>query len=146
MYRELLERYQSRDWGDTIRPQPGASAEEVCRAEQELGVRFPQELRGLLMELNGDLDMLLSVGEIVEYSRAELSDRYPPGTLLYFGRDGSGGLFAYPVREGVAGPEIVFWDHETDSLDEVEVRDLLDIGEVSLKSVITGFYDQTCHG
>ena len=141
MYLELIRPYQAAGKGDGgIRPQPPATEAEISCAERQTGVQFPQELRSLLAELNGDCDLLLSTDAIVEYHQYDLSRRYPKGALLFFGSDGAGNLYGYRVRpDHTASPGIVFWDHELDSVT------LLPPERSSLQTLIPYYYD-LCYG
>ncbi len=136
MYLELLEQFRTtRKYGEDIRPQPPAAEEEIAAAEKQMGVCFPQELRDLLSECDGDLDLLFSLQEIVGYFSCDLSARYQRGALLFFGGDGAGGLYAYRVEEGVARPGIVLWDHELDDIEALPPEG------TTLLALIQNYYD-----
>jgi hypothetical protein len=103
-----------------------ASAQDIARAERNLGVAFPGELRELLLETNGvsahfSAPFVWTVEEIVEQNkhfRANTSFRelYKPfDDLLFFGAEGNGDQFAYRIVNGrIPEPSIYEWDHETD--------------------------------
>lgn len=137
VYRELLDYYRNtRKYGEEIRPGPAATEDEIANAQLRLGVRFPQELCELLREVNGDGDLLFSTDEMLEYSQYDISQNYPRGRLLFFGRDGAGNLYAYPVRDGRAeGARILLWDHESDSIDSLTPEGS------SLRELIKNYYD-----
>lgn len=144
MYLELINMFRTtRKYGDEIRPRPPASEAEICRAEQKLGIRFPQELRDLLLEMDGDCDLLLCLEDIIEYNACRYSEHIPAGSLLVFGADGAGNLFAYKVRENQAeSGAIYFWDHEIAvwGPKEEELRYQAD----SLSALIRGYYEVCC--
>lgn len=78
MYKELVsELTRENRW---VKIQPPCSENAINNAEKEAGYAFPGELRALLLEMNGDSYLLLSVEEIVEQTRlnrkiqAEYSD------------------------------------------------------------------------
>ncbi len=144
MYLELINLFRTtRKYGNEIKPQPPASSEEITHAEQQTGIRFPQELRNLLLEMNGDCNLFFSLAEITDYNACQYSDNYPPGSLLFFGGDGAGNLFAYKVKENkaVAG-EIYLWDHEIAAWGPKE--DELEFQAVSLTELIQDYYN-TCY-
>jgi SMI1-KNR4 cell-wall len=101
--------------------------EEIHDAETRLGVAFPDALKELWSQSNGLIDQygcwfIWSCQEIV---KENLKMRTFPGfselfmpfdTLLFFGDDGSGDLFFFPILDGKIRREFLFrWDHETDS-------------------------------
>lgn len=145
MYRELVEYYRTtRKYGEDIAPRPPVDSAAIVRGEQQLGIPFPQELRDLLMEMDGDCDLLLSLDDIVETSSFPYSERYPVGSLLFFGRDGAGNLYGYPVEEGWAkGGEIVLWDHEMAVWGTREEEVCYQAG--SIEELIRDYYD-LCYG
>ena len=100
MYLELVNEFRAtRKYGDEIRPRPPAGMAEISQAEQQTDIRFPQELRELLLEMDGDCDLLLALEDIITYNAFPYSENYPIGSLLFFGADGAGNLFAYKVEE-----------------------------------------------
>lgn len=144
MYLELVNEFRTtRKYGEEIRPRPPADAADISGAEQQLGVRFPQELRDLLLEMDGDCDLLLSLADILQYNAFPYSEQYPVGSLLFFGADGAGNLFAYKV-EGTQAKSgaIWFWDHEIAVWGprEEELRHQAD----SLASLIREYYEVCC--
>ena len=145
MYLELVNEFKTtRKYGDDIKPRPPASAAEISRAQQQIGIRFPKELCDLLLEMDGDCDMLLSLGDIIAYNAYPYSENYPIGSLLFFGADGTGNLFAYKVekKEAKSG-EIYLWDHETAVWRPKE--DELWYKADSLVDLIRDYYG-TCYG
>ena len=64
MYRELiLDLTKENKW---VKIQPPCPDDEIKRAEQIVGYPFPEELRRLLREMNGDQYCLLSAEEIIK--------------------------------------------------------------------------------
>ena len=145
MYLELVNEFRTtRKYGDWIKPRPPASMAEISHAEQQIGIHFSQELRNLLLEMDGDCDLFLSLDDIVEYNAYQYSENYPVGSLLFFGADGSGNLFAYKVEENAArSGEIYLWDHEMAVWGSKE--DELMYQTDSLFNLIQDFYG-TCYG
>ena len=87
MYLELVNEFRTtRKYGDWIKPRPPASMAEISHAEQQIGIHFPQELRDLLLEMDGDCDLLLPLENIVEYNAYQYSENYPVGSLLFLDR------------------------------------------------------------
>jgi len=117
MFRELLKPYRAAN--RFLQPRLPAKEEEIVRAEAELGVLFPAELRALLLEMNGDGWLFFSVEEIVRDHlelHALLAEELPGiKELLCFAGNGCGDYYAYQIREGKAvSGLIVRWDHELD--------------------------------
>lgn len=107
--------------------QPPAQAGAFAEVEAGLGFSLPDELKGFLLETNGLIadfgaDVVWSLSEIlrrnVEMRGAEGFKRLymPFDNLLFFGDDGDGDLFAFPVQADgcINQPDIFRWDHETD--------------------------------
>lgn len=145
MYLELVNEFRTtRKYGDEIKPRSPASMAEISQAEQQIGIRFPQELRDLLLEMDGDCDLFLSLDDIIKYNAYQYSENYPIGSLLFFGADGSGNLFAYKVEEEEAkSEEIYLWDHEIAVWGPKEDELLYQAN--SLLALISDYYG-TCYG
>ncbi len=145
MYLEIVNEFRTtRKYGDGIKPRVPATGEGIARAEHQIGIQFPQELRDLLLEMDGDCDLFLSLDEIIKYNAYQFSENYPIGSLLVFGADGSGNLFVYKVRDKKAkSGEIYLWDHEIavggPEEDELQYR------ASSILGLIQEFYG-TCYG
>ena len=104
-----------------------ASAEAVARAERELGVNFPAELRELLLESDGVMDeygteLVWPVERILDDNSMfrgtpDFADLYMPfDALLFFGDSGGGDQWAFTVLAGeVRKSDVFVWDHENDS-------------------------------
>ncbi len=145
MYLELVNEFRTtRKYGDGIKPRVPAAEAEIARAEQKIGIQFPQELSDLLLEMDGDCNLFLSLEEIAEYNAYQYSVNYPIGSLLVFGADGSGNLFVYKVRDKKAkSGEIYLWDHEIAVWGPEE--DELRYQASSILELIQDFYG-TCYG
>ena len=64
MYRELvLELSKGNEW---VKVQPPCSEAVISEAEKVVGYSFPEELKNLLREMNGDKWLFLSAEEIIE--------------------------------------------------------------------------------
>jgi hypothetical protein len=100
----------------------------LAALEQTLGVHLPGELRQLLLEFDGliadfEADVVWSVAQIEQQNqqfRTEESfrDLYMPfHHLLFFGEDGGGDQFAFPIQADgeIHNPDIFRWEHETDA-------------------------------
>ena len=122
MYRELL--------SDLIRKVKWAQLQDPCSeqdleaAEKVVGYPFPDELKDLLRETNGDRWFLLSAKEIienVERNRAILSECFDPEEFLekvdrhiFFATNGCGDYYCYKVSANgeVDTSGIYLWGHE----------------------------------
>lgn len=115
MYLELITpKMPQNPW---IRPQPPATPEQIRQAEEKMGVSFPQELRELLLELNGDRYLLLSAEKIVEYNlstREGLYECYDGlEDLLFVAANGCGDYYCYKISQGhITDPGLYRWEHE----------------------------------
>jgi hypothetical protein len=104
-----------------------ANPAEVARAENDLELALPAELKLLLGECDG---VVADYGTNIVWSASELLQRnqemrdadsfrdlyMPFGNLLFFGDDGGGDLFAFAVQGNgsICRPDIFRWEHETD--------------------------------
>ena len=127
MYRELiLDLTKENKW---VKIQPPCPDDEIKRAEQIVGYPFPEELRSLLREINGDHYCLLSAEEIIknvklnreiwlplfeeDYSKelyVTLVDRF-----IFFATNGCGDYYCYRVNKNGIPDEtsIYIWEHES---------------------------------
>lgn len=87
MYLELVNMFRTtRKYGDGIRPRPSADAADISRAEKQLGIRFPQKLRDMLLEMDGDCDLLLCLEDIIAYNACQYSENIPSVLCWFLGR------------------------------------------------------------
>lgn len=126
MYRELiLNLSQGNEWAEI---QPPCPESEIDRAEKAVGYPFPQALRALLREVNGDKWCLLSAEEIMEnvernrtiwlplfeadYSKEEYMEKVD--RFIFFATNGCGDYYGYRVSEAGIPDEsaIYIWEHE----------------------------------
>ena len=99
------------------------SEAQIAGAEERLCTRFPQELRAMMLEMDGDCDFLLSLEEIIEYNEAMPSERFrrSEAPLRCDGRRGR--LYGYAAKDGGAeSSKLVFWDHETGEIFDLRRR------------------------
>lgn len=116
MYKELIAQYG--DGNKYVSPQPSAAVSEIAKAEQKLGTSFPDELRALLSEMNGDRWLMFSINEIIETTEdlRSLTEYYPGiDGYLFFAGNGCGDYYGYSVTEdgSVDASAIYLWLHET---------------------------------
>ena len=100
---------------------------EIRKAEKTLSVRFPQELKDLLVQSNGahgeyGLGLIWTINRIVKDNLSFRTYRpfrriyMPFDNLLFFGDAGNGDQFAFRILDGVIRRKDVFvWNHEDDS-------------------------------
>lgn len=104
-----------------------APTEAMAEVEAALGLPFPDELKSLLLETNGLIadygaNVVWSLSEIIRRNlemrhTEEFTSLYMPfDNLLFFGDDGGGDLFAFPIQKNgrINQMDIFRWDHETD--------------------------------
>lgn len=122
MYRELLsEHIKKTDWAQLQSPCPES---DIAKVEKVVGYTFPDDLKALLRETNGDRWFLLSAKEIienVERNRSILSECLEPDEYLekvdryiFFATNGCGDYYCYRVCENgkVDTSAIYIWEHE----------------------------------
>lgn len=128
MYTELVNQYAGHI--QFAQPQPTAGSQEIEKAERSLGVAFPEELKNLLLEMDGDEFLLWSLGYLVSENlrihdgpyASEKAEQY-----LFFATNGCGDHYGYPVVNGnVRTDEIVMFEHELGKAKTVAA----DIGEL----------------
>ena len=67
MYRELIEKLiEGHSWAKLQAP---CSEKDITKAEKFVGFSFPEELKALLRETNGDRNFLLSAEEIISNTK-----------------------------------------------------------------------------
>jgi len=135
-YKELLGRVRAGDsWlqrAKTCFPDaagPGAMSDrQLVLAETQLGRRLPDPLRGIYRECGGvfanhgtplvmPLDDLVKRNEWLRGSDSSAGLYMPFDHLLFFGEEGNGDLYAFPIAidGGYGNQNIYEWDHENDS-------------------------------
>ena len=136
MYRELLGGYISNhNWARLQNP---CSEDDIQATEKYVGFSFPEELKNLLRETNGDHWLLMSTSEIREKVKSD-RDIYPEYLddeefeekimrYIFFATNGCGDYYCYKVNsDGLTEPSaIYFWQHEnfeackiSDSIEEL---------------------------
>ncbi len=124
MYRELIAKFiQNHDWAKLQEPCP---EQEIEKAEKYVGYPFPEELKAMLRETNGDHWFLLSAKEImenVERNRNILSECFEDAKEfdekidchIFFATNGCGDYYCYRVLPGGEADTtaIYIWEHET---------------------------------
>ncbi len=122
MYRELLsELIQEHDWAKLQNP---CSEKDILAAEKYVGYTFPDELKALLRETDGDHWFLLSAKEIienVERNRNIMAEYFEPDEFLekvdrhiFFATNGCGDYYCYRILENgeTDTSAIYLWEHE----------------------------------
>ena len=119
MYRELIAELSKEN--QYVKIQPPCSEIEIKNAEKETGYTFPNELKNLLRELNGDKWLLLSVKEIVENAKLnrkikEENEEFAKDLdkLIFFATNGCGDYYCYRMDsdKGIDDNVIYIWEHE----------------------------------
>lgn len=142
MYRELIKKLTaSNQWANVQEPCP---EEEIQRAEKYVGFSFPEELKALLRETNGDHWFLLSAERIISHVK-ENREIFPEylapdefeekvNRFVFFATNGCGDYYCYRVlKNGETDASAIYiWEHE-----------LFEIREVakSLAELITKYYN-----
>lgn len=119
MYIELLKQYAVHL--NSVKFHPSATASEVCEAEKRLNVLFPDELKALLFEVNGDNFLLWSLDQIVKDNmdlRSINPDIIGPelfnfSEFLFIAENGCGGYYGYRIDNGsIQSTSIYIFEHE----------------------------------
>ncbi|MBQ8784364.1 MAG: SMI1/KNR4 family protein [Clostridia bacterium] len=122
MYRELIGKLiEGHNWAKLQKP---CSENEISEAEQFVGFTFPNELKNLLHETNGDHWFLLSAEEIVNHvktNREIFPEYFEPyefeekvNRYIYFATNGCGDYYCYRVlQNGETDTSAIYiWEHE----------------------------------
>jgi len=99
-----------------------ATDEDIVALGRFFGCRLPPDLESLLRESNGVHDHVFSAERMIEENRLLRTDTYQAGiympfdSMLCFGGDGTGSMFAYPTcaKQGEEWLRIIYWFHEND--------------------------------
>jgi len=142
MYRELIEKLtKGIQWANVQDP---CSEDEIQSAEAYVGFAFPEELKALLRETNGDNWFLLSAERIAEHVKTnrEIFPEYlepdefeeKVNRFVFFATNGCGDYYCYRVLEnGKTDPSAIYmWEHEL-----FEVREIAK----SIAELITKYYN-----
>ena len=122
MYRELIgELIKNNDWAKLQEP---CTEKDINVAEKYVGYTFPDELKALLRETNGDRWFLLSTKEIIEnvkLNRSIMAQYFEPDEFLekvdrhiFFATNGCGDYYCYRVLpNGETDTDAIYlWEHE----------------------------------
>ncbi len=86
-----------------VKIQPPATEKDILDAESVVGYAFPDELKQLLYELNGDSYLILSAEEIINnclLNREYLKECYEDIDFhIFFAGNGCGDYYCYRVLE-----------------------------------------------
>lgn len=124
MYRELIAGYIAHIASAKL--QDPCTEAEIANAEEYVGYPFPEELRALLRETNGDCWLLMSAEQIinkVKLNREILAEAFDDivkfnekvDRHIFFATNGCGDCYCYRVMPSgeVDTTAIYMWDHET---------------------------------
>ena len=122
MYRELIANLiEGYNWAQLQEP---CSDEEIIEAEKYVGFKFPEELKNLLRETNGDNWFLLSANQIIHHVKTnrEIFPQYldadefeeKVNRYVYFATNGCGDYYCYRVlpNADTDSSAIYIWEHE----------------------------------
>ena len=136
MYRELIEKLtDGHSWAKLQEP---CSEDDILKAEKYVGFSFPEELKALLRETDGDRWLLLSAEEIINNVKTNL-EIFPEylepqefeeniNRYIFFATNGCGDYYCYRVLENgeTDTSAIYIWEHELFEIREV-VKDISDL-------------------
>ena len=136
MYRELIEKLtDGHSWAKLQEP---CSEDDILKAEKNVGFSFPEELKALLRETDGDRWLLLSAEEIINNAKTN-REIYPEylelqefeekiNRYIFFATNGCGDYYCYHVLENgeTDTSAIYIWEHELFEVREV-AKDIPDL-------------------
>ncbi len=136
MYRELIENLiKEHNWAKLQDPCP---EKEIAETEKYVGFTFPQELKELLRETNGDQWLLLSAEEIknhVKTNRQIFTDcleadefEEKVNRYIFFATNGCGDYYCYRIlTNGETDTSAIYiWEHELFEIREA-AKDIADL-------------------
>lgn len=119
MYIDLLKQYAAHI--DNVKFHPAATEGEIGEAEKRLNILFPNELKDLLFEINGDDFLLWSLDQMIK-ENLDLRGMNPKiiepelfdfSKFLFFATNGCGDYYGYKIEYGKIGSTSIFvFDHE----------------------------------
>ena len=122
MYREMIEALtEGNKW---VKLQAPCPENRITEAEEYVGFVFPQELKALLRETDGDRYFLLSAEEItdnVKTNREIFPEYLEPdefeekiNRFIFFATNGCGDYYCYRVLPNgeTDGSAVYIWEHE----------------------------------
>ncbi len=137
MYRELIGKLiEGHNWAKLQAPCPES---EISKVEKYVGFTFPEELKVLLRETNGDHWFLLSAEEIITHVKTnrEIFPEYlepdefeeKVNRFIPFATNGCGDYYGYRILENDKADTsaIYIWEHELFEIREVasDITDLI---------------------
>lgn len=142
MYRELIENFtKSHNWAKV---QQGCDEQQISAAEEYVGYNFPDELKNLLRETDGDHWFLLSAEEIINKVKSN-REIYPEylvaeefeekiNRYIFFATNGCGDYYCYRILpDGKTDSSAIYiWEHEL-----FETRKIAD----NIADLITKYYN-----
>ena len=113
LYKDIKKRCES------VCVNPPATQQQINDVEETLGNRLPDDIKALLLEMNGDNWFVFSTEQMIEtnLSIRKLGCFMPLDCFMFFAGNGCGDLFGYPItsQDGVRGDSVYFWEHEYDN-------------------------------
>ena len=136
MYREMIKKLTAdKQWANVQEPCP---EEEIRIAEEYVGFTFPEELKALLRETNGDNWLFLSAERIISHVK-ENREIFPEyldpdefeekvNRFVFFATNGCGDYYCYRVLpSGETDTSAIYiWQHELFEISEV-AKDITDL-------------------
>lgn len=131
MYKELIkECSKDNQWTKIQKP---ATITEIQEAQHTVGYQFPDDLKHLLLELNGDSYFLLStnrIKEIYQINREYLKEIYEDVNChIFFAENGCGDYYCYNILEDgeIDTSAIYIWEHEINKTSVVakDIKELI---------------------
>lgn len=113
LYKELTNNY------DYIKLNNPATEKQILDVEKALDNKLPADLKELLLKFNGDNSLIFSTEQIIEINLSvrKLDCFMSLDCLLFFGGNGCGDYYGYPItrEHGVRDDNVFMWEHEYDN-------------------------------
>ena len=113
LYKDLMSKHKY------IEDNAPATEKQISKVEGALKIKLPTDLKEFLLTMNGDSWLIFSTKQIIEINLSvrELDFYMPLDCLLFFGGNGCGDYYGYPItqQDGVREDNVFMWEHESDN-------------------------------
>lgn len=115
-YKELYDTLPNIEWVNLTDP---ATKDDIASVKSKLGVYLPEDLYNFYSETDGDDCAIFSVTRLIsenqDLRRMAEGVYMPLDCFLFFGDNGCGDYFGYPIIGGETEEQRIYmWNHDTD--------------------------------
>jgi hypothetical protein len=130
-FQQQFDQIRSRKIFQLSRPDPQGSEEEIREAESKVGCKFGTKYRSFLEAYGGGKLGPLVLFSVHPGSRWNIVNQEVVSDLLVhgflpFSPNFSGDYYGFPVEDGIVGDQVLFCDHETDSIQPSRYADIFE--------------------